>query len=663
MQRRAFTLVELLVALTVLLVVIIATARIFGTTSKVAAIGEASADLQATATAVEKIIRGDIERIARDGVLAIQCVAVRNDVNRVSRTGSPINVNAPLLDPTRAADEFIRCDQLVFFGRGHEASQVYLGTRGGATSEQAYTVNTYPSGGLNITPEFTSYEFMVRIGPAVQFPTLLVDVNQPNFLPDPDTWGNPATPPVPWMWGALSTGNTSLRSAYFNAGPNGSTYLPLTPEARGWPLSRQLVLMADDASRVTTSRNVSYFRQASVMTPNCASGVAQYGTAINGAAPVAPQTDATLTIGSADLYPNRAIIASRVDTAASTIASFCALVETGSTSSYLAKDYYFNRNGRLAWSSVEGVDPTAGSMKLGFIRDRIANALFGAPVNNRTQGLWGYPRAEKIPPSMNRTDAMLSVPLLAGNCSSIQIDWTWAPGTAQFETPDGTPLLATLPYTPTATPTRAADILDVPLSGLTTQNWPQQPFMPLGSGAIQVTAAQPIIPWFGLPDSMFPAQQRRGVTMLAGAAVTDVAKQLVAPSYAVPIQMLKPSVATDPNKAAPFTPVTGDLDVVAVATPPIDCARIEGTAGIQYPQDLPAAKYSVYSYQAIFGPNGSEPYREAHYPGGVERVLRTDYTPWPTALRFTVTLHDPKMAFSQGRVFQFVVELPKADKP
>ena len=76
MRRHAFTLVELLVALTVLLVVIIATARIFGTTSKVAAIGEASADLQATATAVEKIIRADIERIARDGVLAIQCVAV-----------------------------------------------------------------------------------------------------------------------------------------------------------------------------------------------------------------------------------------------------------------------------------------------------------------------------------------------------------------------------------------------------------------------------------------------------------------------------------------------------------------------------------------------------------------------------------------------------------
>ena len=67
MLRRAFTLIELLVSLSVLLVVIIATARIFGTTSKVAALGEASADLQATATAVEKVIRADVERMARDG--------------------------------------------------------------------------------------------------------------------------------------------------------------------------------------------------------------------------------------------------------------------------------------------------------------------------------------------------------------------------------------------------------------------------------------------------------------------------------------------------------------------------------------------------------------------------------------------------------------------
>ena len=168
--------------------------------------------------------------------------------------------------------------------------------------------------------------------------------------------------------------------------------------------------------------------------------------------------------------------------------------------------------------------------------------------------------------------------------------------------------------------------------------------------------------------------QRRGVTMLGGALPNSKAAPLQlaqsgtvppdprAASYATPIQILKPTVATDPKKIIPFTAL--DVDTIAIATPPIDCARIEGSNGIGFPLDVaqPAAKYSVYTYQAIFGPNGDKPYSEARYPGGSERLLRTDYTPWPTALRFTITLHDPKLVLSQGRVFQFVVELPKADK-
>ena len=160
---------------------------------------------------------------------------------------------------------------------------------------------------------------------------------------------------------------------------------------------------------------------------------------------------------------------------------------------------------------------------------------------------------------------------------------------------------------------------------------------------------------------MFPLSQRRGVTRLAGPSITDFLQPLKSPSYATPIKILKPSAATDPANKSPFTTVTtGDIDTVAIATPPIDCARIEGVdTAILRPLGTAT---QVYSYQAIFGPNGDKPYREAKFPGGSERVLRTDYTPWPTALRFTITLHDPKLALSQGRVFQFVVELPKAEK-
>jgi hypothetical protein len=268
--------------------------------------------------------------------------------------------------------------------------------------------------------------------------------------------------------------------------------------------------------------------------------------------------------------------------------------------------------------------------------------------------------------------------LLAGNCSSIQIDWTWSTGTARFETPEGTPLLAQLP----AAPVRANKaVFDVPLAGLTTVPWPVQPFRQLNSTGslvlldpantpVSITkndnsseASQTLglsrnIPWFGLPDSMFPIAQRSGVTRLAGPLITDVPSSIAGPAYATPIRALTPSAASTTTTFTAASATT-DFETIAIATPPIDCARIEGTSAIVRPL---STLTEVYSYQAIFGPNGDQPFREVRVPGGTERVLRNDYTPWPTALRFTITLHDPKLALAQGRVFQFVVDLPKADR-
>jgi prepilin-type N-terminal cleavage/methylation domain-containing protein len=683
MLRRAFTLIELLVSLSVLLVVIIATARIFGTTSKVAAIGEASADLQATANAVEKVIRGDVERIARDGVLAIQCVAVRNDVNR-----STTYPQAPLLDTTKAVTDFVRCDQLVFFGRGRESSQVYLGTRGGSRSDAAYSVNMFPSGTLKITPEFTAQEFMVRIGHGVQFPTLLLDSNNPTLRPDADFFDTVAkgNPPVPWMWSPTPV----MSSSYFDGAANTLKYMAGQPEARQWTLARQIVLLADDGINTNikpTGLNLTWFHEVQQtgsgaswsggMTANSATGIAQYGPSAGGSA--TPDSSATnFVIPQDNLYPNRALTSSRVDIAATSIADFRALIEQGATSAYFSKDFNFDSTGRLPWSDREAVTPNTS---LGYIRNRIYNALFGAPIvptGRTSNGLWGYPRAEKVAPSMNRLDGMVAGPLLAGNCSSIQIDWTWSTGTARFETPEGTPLLAQL----SAAPVRANKaVFDVPLAGLTTVPWPVQPFLqlnPTGSLVLLDPANSPVsitkndnsseasqtlglsrnIPWFGLPDSLFPIAQRSGVTRLAGPLITDVPSSIAGPAYATPIRALTPSAASTTTTFTAASATT-DFETIAIATPPIDCARIEGTSAIVRPL---STLTEVYSYQAIFGPNGDQPFREVRVPGGTERVLRNDYTPWPTALRFTITLHDPKLALAQGRVFQFVVDLPKADR-
>jgi hypothetical protein len=62
----------------------------------------------------------------------------------------------------------------------------------------------------------------------------------------------------------------------------------------------------------------------------------------------------------------------------------------------------------------------------------------------------------------------------------------------------------------------------------------------------------------------------------------------------------------------------------------------------------------VRLYQATFGYNATQALNAAGVPDP-----EVGYTPWPTALRFTFTLHDPEQRFPEGRAFQFVVELPR----
>ena len=47
--------------------------------------------------------------------------------------------------------------------------------------------------------------------------------------------------------------------------------------------------------------------------------------------------------------------------------------------------------------------------------------------------------------------------------------------------------------------------------------------------------------------------------------------------------------------------------------------------------------------------------------GNNNYVYQNTYSPWPTAVRITMRLHDPRNVIEGGRVFQFVVPLPKQD--
>ena len=167
-MRRAFTLVEMLVAVFLLLAIIFATGKIFSTARQVASVGEASADVLQQATLLREQLQRDLDRISRDGYFAIQCVAVRNDINRTINSNAALQ--PPLLNPLLPPDAIVRCDQIVFFTAGSEVSARWAGPGDLATS----------GGGQQ------SRAARVFYGHGVQFPGL---INDP-LGTDPAQWVN-----------------------------------------------------------------------------------------------------------------------------------------------------------------------------------------------------------------------------------------------------------------------------------------------------------------------------------------------------------------------------------------------------------------------------------------------------------------------------------------
>lgn len=721
-HRRAFTLVELLVSITVLLIILGAVARIFSTASKVSGLGEANADLQTTATAIERLIRSDIERINREGFLAIQCVAVRNDVNRWIYQ-APNDPTVPLLDPNRPIDEYLRCDQIVFFTDRQQATAQYQAPGGagntGLNDGYGYGVRVKPQQGgteqVQLTPESGTWTAMVRIGTGVQLPLLQTDNTKsevPQYFPDPLSVGKGSgststliagSPLTPWTY-TKPTEGPQLEVSYFNmAAPNNTKGYAVQPEPRRWTLARQSVLMADDGGArkspdgVTAADGPLYHRGQRIqqtvgnvsmaMRPNSSVNIFQIGAA-DRTASTPKEVDATamLTLsagtppgaGDSQILPDRWITSSRVDIAATTIREVRSLLETRDSSGVPA-----------CW--LAELDPKrSGTVLMPSLRQRVAAACFGGSgqgiAAQSNEGLWGFARAERASPSMSRGDAMLVAPTLSGNCSSFQIDWTWKPGVGKVTFGGGAPQIASV-VVPNGSG-GVSRVSDVALPGLITSKFPAlsspSAGRPKGGGTagVPATAADdPLtnnpfhrMPWFGLPDSLFPPQQRTGVTMLAGGLAPDgAATGSVATTWATPVSAnaANPTLATpisvlDPTKrttVAAGKATASDTKCVAVVGPPIDVSRIEGTRGILRPlgNSIP-----VFVYQAIFGFNGADPVTVE--PGATRddaaslREVRNDYTPWPTALRFTMTLHDPKLALSAGRTFQFVVDLPNVPK-
>lgn len=268
-MRRAFTMVELMVAVSLLLVVIAATSKIFSTASKVASIGEANTDVLQETGAIERQIRTDISRIDFDGMIVIQCVAVGNNIHQLS------NPAAPLLDPSRAATAVIRADQLLFFAKGMQDSVRFSGGQ-----------DLGPGNGLA-----RSALSRILYGHGIQLPDLVPEGPTQTLRPDPV--GFDSGPLVPWSFDPVQDG-PSLDYEYWIGGGSGKTN-GTQPEARDWSLARQAVLMADDGGSRTL-----FQQQSPVYGPNSATSLFDQAT-----------LHQTLMDGA--LSPNPDLVNSRVD--------------------------------------------------------------------------------------------------------------------------------------------------------------------------------------------------------------------------------------------------------------------------------------------------------------------------------------------------------------
>ena len=662
-MRRAFTVVELLIAVVVMLAVIIATSKIFNTASKVSSTGEANADVLQQGTVIEEQMRRDLERLCRDGYMAIQCVAVRNDVNQVI---SP-SANAPLLNPQLDANAILRCDQIVFFTAGTETSARWAGPG-----------DLVSSGGGQ-----QSRGARVYYGHGVQFPSLPNDPtsNPPGSNPNsvikpiitgvspapsgvkqvvPWTWFDPLTYQLGWQYGTTTQ----------TAGPR---VLANQPEARQWVLARKSVLLSDDGGRPIYYPEPSNLTVAGTQGPSSAPSI--FGDRSNtGAAGSDPSyfqelRDRNRISLSTNLIPSPVLQSGWVDIAASdfgkvrremspTLRLQTPLQLGGGAVSLSSMSVPFNTPGNgvapiswpvgagaPAWPSGSAIVAVGNNMDPGAIngfstqRDRIMRGTFGIPATtniSNTFGLLGWPRSEKSIGNTDRKSEMLTSPTLVTNCSTFQVDWTWEPLTGRQTDSSGAVLPVTARLSIGAAPTYAIT------PTITTLLRGYEPFaFSWPANAEDPTQRVRQQPWFGFPDSgdgtvVIPASQQLGVALAQDTAVM-------------------PDV---PNGGSTTTTVRTNFHMRAVAQ------AIEGTAGAA--ANSPAAIQAPFGagvpvrvYTAVFGFNQDEAY--AVTPDGFV-VAREDYTPWPTQIRVTATIHDPRLVLDRGREFQFVLDFPKRRK-
>jgi type II secretory pathway pseudopilin PulG len=563
-HARAFTLTELLVAVGVLVVVIVSAAQIFGSVSKVAGISEASADLLQTAASIESQIRADFANLPRNGFMVIQQV----EVNEAGQ------LQTPIIDPSLGSSE-IRADQIAFFTRGARTTTQYTGSQ-----------NVMSIGGVaaNWMPEAAIAR--VYYGHGVLAPTIAVGF-------DPTTYNTGAAdgaPIVPWLSGTVETKQWNVGNGF---GPQGR--LPATKPSN-WPLARIATLMGTDGS--TASGQVT-----SAYAANAGTNATQrlFTSTLVQLAPLA--STAVMNTLADPLWTS-----SRVD-----------IVKWQPDDLFTQMAYQYRANGTLQPTNgllgfnypIAPASPWNGSSTRLRMIQTLAPWATPATGPNPAPGSSAlyvtYPRVEKAALGPAPTEQMLTAPVLAANCSSFKVEWTWADGTGRD----------------------FGQSLDVNNNG-NIDNGEQYLGMYVPRGAMQ--------PWFGLDEAHIAGAPINSMVRPASNSLlfrNNGAYDLARCTIGLPLAF---GAGNDPVICSAEGAINSGGDPFVTGRP---IWRTHGGQG------------GKRVYQAVFGFNQDD--SGVINPGATGRG---PYTPMPSAIRVTVRLHDPLGRIEGGRDYQFIIDLP-----
>lgn len=645
--RRAFTLAEILVSVGVLIAILIVAGRVFSTAQQVSNVGAASADVLQEAAAIERQIREDVARMSPQGVVAIRSTSVRNDERLRSWDG-----NGPrpgLINPNLDPDARVRCDQLVFFTDGvsrikQMGSDGYVTTEGDSSADE------------NWFPKLLTEGSMVYYGHGIQFPEL-----EPcNINPDPD---NNTTVPLlrghdpdfvtirdsgdeitPWFDGGATASVPTIHREFpraatdenyshftidFDQNP-ADPILATQPEARKWVLARQEIVMGDDDSNWPGERNKRIYLNRS------------FGD--NSVFPVDPRfATSSNNIHFEDLG---LIQSGRVDMAGM---RFSGLREALGVSRP-ANNPTFGYPAYRSWDSID----VSSSLNRDVLDGGGNPPLPGDGADRGTQrelvkSLVRWPRAERVPPGEGRFDQHLSIPVIGSACSSFIVEWTWDEGVGAVDTKR------------TQTAFNGA-VIETPVS------WEGIRYNPESSwNGDSGEEGYQGIRWFGLYDE--------GRQVLPFSDLGDDANTLGWESFS---GAFPPGFGDQTH--APQT-VRGGVSGFATPTGTVSDPAFETSAieEVSFPAGFGGNEdQRPIEYWALFGLNNDRPLvdlderdESGEIIGNAGEFSQADglddfdysYTPWPSALRFTMVLHDPETELENGQVVQFVVRLPERCQP